>query len=404
MNKRTASAVIAGVLLTAAVGTGVIISTVTTACTRAIPVGTNTIGKAIAACPTGTAFTLAAGKYVTTSAFAPKQGDTFTGVRSNGVRASVIDGGGTTTVGANSSASGVRFATVVFTRFTVVGFRMSASWTANDVEASFIGKTGTADQGIGISMQGDNDAVTNSFLHDNFWYGVQSVNHATGGVFTGNEVSANNTACNDGQQAGGGSKFVGAVSFTVSGNQFHDNIGNGIWFDITGAGGNVISGNTSRDNTRICGGRGGKGISYEISCNATISNNIVTGNLLGGIDVINSFSVAVSANTVDAPSGAGFGIRVMADRSGNYGARCGSGPYRATNDLISGNDVTTVGAWSGIARYLSGEDISSSAFASNRYHTTLCARTLWKFNDGVQKSYTFAGFQAKGQDTAGSCS
>lgn len=136
--------------------------------------------------------------------------------------------------------------------------------------------------GAGMMLGSDN-VVENNCMTNNGEYGFQGYSYVdetydtssfTGGatniVFSGNEVSDNNTMHTQSGIEGGG-KFWQNGDVTVTDNYVHDNWGApGIWMDTDNAGfdveGNYISGN------------GGEGLMYEISYNALIQNNTFVDN------------------------------------------------------------------------------------------------------------------------------
>jgi hypothetical protein len=97
--------------------------------------------------------------------------------------------------------------------------------------------------------------------------------HGYGGLYEGNVIAYNNfnLAIDRFWEAGGGKAFA-TDDLTFESNYVHDNGGNGIWADTN----NI---NTTFDHNLVSNNRGA-GISDEISYDATITNNIVTGNAM----------------------------------------------------------------------------------------------------------------------------
>ena len=95
--------------------------------------------------------------------------------------------------------------------------------------------------------------------------------HGNGGLYQGNEIAYNNynLAVGAGWEAGGGKAFD-TRDLTFKANYVHDNGGNGLWADTN----NI---NTTFDDNKVSN-NWGAGIYDEISFNATIINNTVTGN------------------------------------------------------------------------------------------------------------------------------
>ncbi|MDP9248273.1 MAG: right-handed parallel beta-helix repeat-containing protein [Candidatus Dormibacteraeota bacterium] len=216
---------------------------------------------------------------------------------------------------------------------------------------------------------------------------------STGAIFTNNEVDHNNTLGFKASFEGGGGKFWNVLNITVTNNYVHDNSGNGLWFDGDSKGA-TVTGNTVSNNDGIYGA--GNGITFEISCNATINSNVVSGSGLAGIQVRNSHDVTVGAigagNTVSGS--AQYGIRLIADRTGTQ-TRCGS--ITASNNHVNENSVSmAVGAsWTGLQR-VSPAVANGDTFSGNHYHMPLatdCATGLrWKWWNGTSMySVKFSG-------------
>ncbi|MEO6858662.1 MAG: right-handed parallel beta-helix repeat-containing protein [Solirubrobacteraceae bacterium] len=115
-------------------------------------------------------------------------------------------------------------------------------------------------------------------------------------TISGVEIDHNGASANCGDEGGG---FKGVNSGArITNNYVHDNNCMGIWFDINAS-------NNEIDHNRVANNADG-GIFYEISQNATIHDNTVTGNGAGacgwlwgaGIGVASSFNVQVYSNTL----------------------------------------------------------------------------------------------------------
>ena len=124
--------------------------------------------------------------------------------------------------------------------------------------------------------------------------------HGTGPgeMIRGNKVHDNNTEDFDFRWEAGGLKTAYAEGVTVDSNEFYDNKGNAVWFDID-CSDNTISDNRIHHNAR-------RGIHYELSNTARIFGNVVWENGWAtpdhgdgaAIGISNSSDVEVHDNTV----------------------------------------------------------------------------------------------------------
>jgi parallel beta-helix repeat protein len=192
---------------------------------------------------------------------------------------------------------------------------------------------------------------------------------------------------------GGGGKFWKTRNITVTNNNIHHNNGNGIWFDGDSKD-NTVSGNTSTNNTGIYGA--GNGITYEVSCGATILSNVSSGNAMAGIQLNDAHGNIVGAagagNTVS--NNKLYGIRVVAGRTGTN-TLCGA--VSASNNHVNYNTITMpIGtSWTGVQR-VSPAVANGNTFSGNDYHMPLatdCSTTTrWKWWDGsAMHSVKFSG-------------
>ncbi len=178
--------------------------------------------------------------------------------------------------------------------------------------------------GAGV-MLGSDDVLTDSCLTENGQYGFQSYSAAGPHTVTvtDNEVSYNDTANYTATTVGcgctGGAKFWETTGATITGNYVHDNASVGIWADTNNSGFN-ISDNYFSDNYS-------EAIIYEISYNASITDNTFVRNALG-----------VGPTNPGFPEGA-----IYISESGSDPRV--SGPYNTTLS-ISGNVFTD--NWSGV--------------------------------------------------------
>ena len=116
---------------------------------------------------------------------------------------------------------------------------------------------------------GNNVRVLGNLIDHNGQEGFSA--HGNGGLYQGNEIAYNNynLAVNPGWEAGGG-KAYDTRNLTFKSNYVHDNGGPGLWADTN----NI---NTTFDDNTVSN-NWGPGIYEEISYDATIINNTITGN------------------------------------------------------------------------------------------------------------------------------
>lgn len=194
-------------------------------------------------------------------------------------------------------------------------------------------------------------------------------------------------------------------------NYIHDNHGNGIWFDWNNKNA-TITNNRVENNKRA-------GIFYEVSCDAVISGNTVSGNMWGklGLSIFNgaeiflndSHNVEIDHNTIVASShsiGAYDSIRDV-----------GTELELGTTDLLdaSVHDVSvhdnvitmpdpggeTLGQTGLVGGQRSAQYDSSAnnVWQNNTYHNDP-SQQCWRWNTNK----TFSQWQAIPQDSTGECS
>jgi len=253
----------------------------------------------------------------------------------------------------------------------------------------------------GIKPANGNDnyeQILSNNVHDNGQAGL-SVGGGTGDLVQYNTISRNNYLnLADGFESGGG-KIAATTNAQVLDNTYVNNNGNGLWGDC-GATGTVFSGNT------ISGSRLA-GIRYEISHNATISNNTLTNNdqyqgrgtcnqaveiFLAGTDHTN-----VSGNTITSNCA---GILMTQD---------------SRNPVIYNsvtNNTTTYPGSVGLPNRIGGMDSqipmtvfdpnSHNFFDYNTYHfNSPLTLKQWTWNSRGNLSFSWLGWQAAGEDVNG---
>jgi parallel beta-helix repeat protein len=109
-------------------------------------------------------------------------------------------------------------------------------------------------------------------------------------VVEGNRVVGNNTERFHIAQAAGGAKITTSRDILVRANTMEENHGNGLWFDMSVYGADVV-GNLLRNNYR-------GGLQFEVSANALVASNVIVGNRERGIYVLDSSDVEIWNNTL----------------------------------------------------------------------------------------------------------
>nr|WP_246413116.1 right-handed parallel beta-helix repeat-containing protein [Methylobacterium brachythecii] len=243
-----------------------------------------------------------------------------------------------------------------------IGYNSSAEgWTIQNNEVRL-------NYGVGI-YSGSNGQVKGNYVHDNGQMGLGASGDNV--LIQGNEIAHNGyfSGINRGWE-GGGAKFAETNHLTVSDNYSHDNNGYGLWTDINNIN-TLYDGNTVTNN--ISGG-----INHEISYDATIRNNVVTGNGTegtgwlwnGGIQIQNSQNVDVYGNHVDASAGGNAISLIQQDRgTGSHGPWVTTGNSVHDNVIVDGTPGS--GASGSIADYdQSGLAAGGNTFNNNQYYVS----------------------------------
>jgi parallel beta-helix repeat protein len=200
--------------------------------------------------------------------------------------------------------------------------------------------------GAGIGFAGAS-VVADNFIHDQGQLGFGA--YGAGSVVTNNEISFNGAAGYSSKWEAGGSKSWLTRRETLTHNYVHDNRGPGLWDD----GGNI---DTTYEYNLIVN-NWGAGIQHEISYDATIANNQISGN---GFRLHNGWAWDAG---IEIQSSGGTKLIDIANNVvvGNYngitlidsGARAGSrpaphGPHILQNVWVHGNTISGFGGQTGV--------------------------------------------------------
>jgi hypothetical protein len=194
--------------------------------------------------------------------------------------------------------------------------------------------------GAGIGF-GGGSTIANNAIHHQGQLGFGA--WGDGSVITNNEISFNGDAGYSADWEAGGSKSWSTNNETLSHNYVHDNLGPGFWAD----GGNM---NMTYEYNKIVGNLG-PGIQHEISYDATIKYNQVSGNGWrhkgwawdAGIQIQSSGGnklIEVAHNVV---VGNANGITVLDSGNRDEDAPTPHGPHVVRNIWIHDNAVTVFG-------------------------------------------------------------
>jgi parallel beta-helix repeat protein len=260
------------------------------------------------------------------------------------------------------------------------------SWTVKDCDVLL-------NHGVGVQA----GTILINHIHDNGQLGI-SFDTTSGLLFDGNEIDRNNYAGFDPNWEAGGIKVLKSSHVTMSNNYVHENKGPGLWADTD----NIYitySGNRIENNS-------GPGIDHEVSYDATITGNTITGNGFGrggtlqgaGILLQDSSNVDIYANALSGNNEA-IGLTQINRGSGTYGT------YTTQNDTIHDNTIGLDGSYTGMADWDNNPSVYTSMgnkWANNHY-TAACGNTtpfLWA-NPGRM---SYAQWVADGNDITGNLS
>jgi hypothetical protein len=283
--------------------------------------------------------------------------------------------------------------------FEGTGLGIGTGSTATRLEVGFVHTVGV---NLSSNTATQPATITLSHIHDNGLKGGGGPTHS--GVFSNNEVDHNGWAGYDGPEGVSGAKFSGAGHLTVSGNDFHDNTGNGLSIDVQSFDVTVTANTMDRNHVtlnRRAANRGGYGIQIEHSCHITIQNNTISNNDRSGVNSTNPFDVLVSGNTV---SDNGRGIYFV-DNTGKQarGACIPNGGDIVMKDVIvSNNDISAAAGFSGFNAEGVRLDPSNS-FTGNTYHVPGCSGLWWTLGSSPKALLGWSAWEAAGEDTPGTC-
>jgi len=204
----------------------------------------------------------------------------------------------------------------------------SKGWVvdSNDIHANHWGSVGL----------GNHTTVIGNHFHGNAFVGYSSYgNDST--LFTNNEVDSNTVGGYSCAWSCGGGKMTKSQWARIQNNNFHHNLGKGIWMDADNRYCD-ISGNTINANTE-------HGVAYEINEDCAIHNNTITNGGTthftsgsgGGVVVASSQNVEIYSNTI---SNYGNGIAVRYDGSRGTSGWPGVGAWTVKHVHVHDNNIS----------------------------------------------------------------
>jgi len=262
-------------------------------------------------------------------------------------------------------------------------------WRVENNEFRLISSAALANYGTGI--------VRNNYIHHNGKYGLIGE-----GTIEGNTISYNNTDGFDPNNDSGGSKFHGTRGLTIRGNVVANNMGRGLWTDYDNIN-TTYENNIVEDNLEM-------GIFHEVSCAATIKNNIARGNnaakaglsLWHGAQIYlrSSKDVQIFGNEVIAAGPGTHGISLRGGGSLRTGPNCGTIELRnvsVRNNVIRLDSKDLHGVVGGGVGYGASNSLS---FSNNTYYLQVLGGVYFWY-DAAKASMTKEQWQAANQDVGG---
>jgi hypothetical protein len=261
--------------------------------------------------------------------------------------------------------------------------------------------------------------VLNNYLHDNGDFGccggVGGGNPDGSGtlpsrvIVQGNEIAHNNYAHVRFPFGAGGSKIARSNGPIFRGNYVHDNMGPGLWTDISTHDA-LFDNNTIADNPT-------EGLFHETSFGTTVMRNnkllrngythpaSVSGGYASNLESSTSQGVEAYCNTIEVSAQGGNAMTIIASNRGNdvnppYARYISSGNHFHHNTVVWDSNGNA-GAVGGVNYDPTNQPnfYTLNSFDDNTYH--LPSLSLPFFHWGDTRSKTFVQFQAAGQDTHG---
>jgi parallel beta-helix repeat protein len=389
------------------------------ACTGTALTPARNVQAAINTAPPGTTFCFGPGRYHVSS-LVPKPGDVLDGGR----QTAVLDGGNSAPYAVYGDSASPGPAQVTVQGFVIQNFKTPLQQGAiqdfNGPDWIIRNNHITHNAAAGVAT-GDNVRVLNNLIDHNGQEGFAA--HGDGGLYQGNEIAYNNFNLTvDPTWEAGGGKAWETDHLTFRNNNVHDNGGPGLWADTNNIN-TTFDGNTVSNNW-------GPGIYEEISYNATIINNTVTGNgmpsspgggqrlgwgwdagiqLRGSGGLSSSSPLVIANNTVTDNYN---GITLLQSPQPNACPNTGNdegthGPCLVRNVIVEDNGITMTQGWTGGAQDGTSDFVFTSG--NNRWlQNSYCVASATHPDDGYAYDWlawdnwrSWYDWQGLGLDTDG---
>jgi parallel beta-helix repeat protein len=354
-------------------------------CTVQVASGGDIAG-AVASAGTDAVVCLATGTYHLGSVVAPLDGQT---IRGTGARAPVVECGAAYCIDGLAGGTGVTVENLVLKDAGNSDLRTNDGWTVVQVEALTAKEKGFNLRGSGVTLR-DSYAVADGR------FGVVAKND-TSLTIDHVLVLDSPTDASFGIGYSGGVKLNSVSEVSISDTTVSDSQGGAaIWLD-----------NNTRNfelNSNTVVGAAHDGIRVEISCTGTLTGNIVRGAGNAGIDLFNSHDVHVDRSTISGADN--WGIRMLGNgrSNGPGGGACREGDTFPATGNEAGENTVTLGNGALVGVEDDGGVVSDLTWTGNHYAVPSCDDKAWQWWTGSNSTRaSFAGWQALGLDTSGTC-
>ncbi|WP_132211972.1 right-handed parallel beta-helix repeat-containing protein [Kribbella steppae] len=253
--------------------------------------------------------------------------------------------------------------------------------------------------GVGLGLA-DGAVVDANFVHHQGQLGFGA--WGTGSVVSNNEISFNGVAGYSAGWEAGGSKSWETTRHTVTHNFVHDNRGPGLWTD----GGNIHTEYTANKIT----GNWGAGIQHEISYDAVIRHNEISGNGLrhsgwaweAGIQIQSSGGTGLIEVAGNIVSDNANGIALIDSGNRTEEVPAPHGPHVVRNVWVHDNRITmSTGQTTGAVQDIGDTAVyteSNNRFEANTYYLPSVTEPHFSWND---TDLTWGQWRALGNDEHG---
>jgi parallel beta-helix repeat protein len=366
-------------------------------CAVTVPPGGD-IQTALDSAPASSTICVSSGTYTISATLVPKLGQTILGLKGAPMPVIMCPPPIIFCIDGSLGPSKVKLSELVFDGARAGDIRTGIGWKLSHIEARNAGIGGST-SGVGILVNGSNVAITDSYVHDNWQFGIRAVNAANLTIKT-TEVAFNPKNPTADPGFSGGVKVNGVNGVIAKKNYVHNNGGvAGLWLDVDTLNFQLV-GNRVVDNT-------GDEIRVETSCYGTLESNIVSGGSNAGIDLFNAHDVTVISNIVASPATALFGVRMLNNgrtATVGTGACLIDGAYQNVNNQAVSNSITLADPATIVGIDSNGGIAANDTWSGDVFTVPDCNGLQWQWWDGaVEQRVNFPGWQTFGQDLIGSC-